>query len=130
MAKEKKNYIDADEFLNEVIQSQTDGKCTEKLGQLLLVLHDHILTTPRFVNKPKQVKDEIKSFSIYRILKRGILTFDTSSTSKRCFNYFSTAAILNMTRCCQMINDYAKRMQDYTEKVFNEYRAKQKYSLV
>ena len=28
----KNNYIDAEEFLKEVIQSQTDGKCTDRLG--------------------------------------------------------------------------------------------------
>ena len=104
-----KNYIDAEEFLREVIQSQKIGQCTERLGQLLLDLHDHILTMSRFVKKPQDVKDEIKSYSLYRILSRGLLTFEDTSSAKRCFNYFSTSAINNMTQACQRIDNYQRR---------------------
>lgn len=125
----KNNYIDAEEFLAEMIQSQKDGKCTDKLAELLLTLHNHVLTMSRFVKKPQYIKDEIKSFSIYRILKRGILTFDTTSTARRCFNYFTTAAVTNMTRSLQMIDEHNQRYA-MLDDVYGAYRAKQPYNLV
>lgn len=124
------NYINAEEFLNEMIQSQKDGKCTDRLGELLITLHDHVLTMSRFVKKPQHIKDEAKSFSIYRILKRGILTFDTTSTARRCFNYFTTAAVTNMTRACQMMDAYYKKHQELGEQYYTAYREKQPYKII
>lgn len=124
------NYIDAEEFLKEVIQSQQDNKCTERLGQLLIELHDHILTLSRFLKKPQQLKDEIKSYSIYRILSRGILTFDTTSTARRCFNYFTTSAVNNMTQCCMRIEAYKKCHSEYVDDLLEKYRAEQSYKLI
>lgn len=126
----KNNYIDAEEFLKEVIQSQTDGKCTDRLGQLLIELHDHILTLSRFVKKPQQIKDEIKSYSIWRILSRGILTFDTTSTARRCFNYFTTSVVNNMTQCCMRIETYERRHSELSSDMLEHYREEQPYKLI
>ena len=126
----KNNYIDAEEFLKEVIQSQTDGKCTDRLGQLLIELHDHILTLSRFVKKPPQIKDEIKSYSIWRILSRGLLTFDTTSTARRCFNYFTTSAVNNMTQCCMRIETYERRHSELSSDMLEHYREEQPYKLI
>lgn len=126
----KNNYIDAEEFLKEVIQSQNDGKCTERLGQLLIELHDHILTLSRFVKKTPQIKDEIKSYSLWRILSRGILTFDTTSTARRCFNYFTTSAVNNMTQCCMRIDTYEKRHSELSTNILQHYREEQPYQLM
>lgn len=123
------NYINAEEFLKEVIQSQQDGKCTERLGQLLLELHDHILTLSRFVKKPPQIKDEIKSYSIWRILSRGILTFDITSTARRCFNYFTTSAVNNMTQGCMRIESFEKKHTELTDDMLQHYREEQPYEL-
>ena len=82
MNTEKTNYIDAQELYDEVCKSQKEKKCTDRLGELLLILHDHILLRDRFVRKQQMVKDEMKSFSIYRILKRGLYTFDPKKTAK------------------------------------------------
>lgn len=120
--KSTKNYIDAEEFLREVIQSQKIGQCTERLGQLLLDLHDHVLTMSRFVKKPQDVKDEIKSYSLYRILSRGLLTFEDTSSAKRCFNYFSTSAINNMTQQCMRIDEYQKRQVFLSDNMMEKYR--------
>ena len=117
-----KNYIDAEEFLREVIQSQKVGQCTERLGQLLLELHDHVLTMSRFVKKPQDIKDEIKSYSLYRILSRGLLTFEDTSSAKRCFNYFSTSAINNMTQQCMRIDEYQKRQVFLSDNMMEKYR--------
>lgn len=118
------NYIDADEFLSEVILSRKENRCTDRLGELLVVLHDHILTRDRFLKKPCHIKQEIKSYSLFRILKRGILTFDPDSTARSCFNYFTTACITNMTRRLQTIDDYEKKYTEVTPEIIERYFSK------
>lgn len=124
------NYIDAEEFKSEMLKSQQDNKCTERLGELLIILHDHILTMPRFVKYDKQLKDEMKSYSIFRILKRGIITFDPTSTARRCFNYYTTAGITNMTQCAQRFFEHKERYQEFCDDVYQDFRSRQNYQIV
>ena len=116
------NYIDADEFLKEVIQSQKIGQCTERLGQLLLELHDHILTLSRFSKKSQDVKEEAKSYSLFRILSKGLFSFDSNASPQKCFNYFTTAVINNLTQCAMRIEEYQKRYTSFPTNVLQKYR--------
>ena len=116
------NYIDADEFLKEVIQSKQNGACTPRLGQLLLELHQHILSLSRFSKKPPDMKEEMQSYSLYRILSKGLLTFEDTSSARRCFNYFTTSAINNMTQCCMRMEEYQKKMTSLPNNVIQKYR--------
>ena len=116
------NYIDADEFLKEVIQSQKNGACTPRLGQLLLDLHQHLLTLSRFAKKSQEMKEEMQSYSLYRILSKGLLTFEDTSSPQRCFNYFTTAAINNMTQCAMRMEQYQKRYTQMPNNVIQKYR--------
>ena len=118
----KKNYIDSTEFLKEVIQSQKIGQCTERLGQLLLELHDHILTLSRFSKKSQDMKEEMQSYSIFRILSKGLFSFDSDATPQAAFNYFTTAAINNMTQCAQRLEQYQKKMTSLPNHVIQKYR--------
>ena len=116
------NYIDAEEFLKEVIQSQNLGHCTDRLGQLLLELHQHILTLSRFSKKSQDMKEEMQSYSLYRILSKGLLSFDSDSTPQKCFNYFTTAVINNMTQCAMRMEEYQKKMTSLPNHVIQKYR--------
>lgn len=115
--KVKQNYINAEEFKSEVMKSKENGQCTERLGQLLIELHQHCLRMERYNKKPQDVKDEIMSFSIYRILKRGFETYDPEATAKKTFNYFSCAAITNMLRKLQDIEKKQKREVQYKDEI-------------
>ena len=116
------NYIDADEFLKEVIQSQKIGQCTERLGQLLLELHDHILTLSRFAKKSQEIKEEAKSYSLFRLLSKGIFSFEDTASPARCFNYFTTAVINNLTQCAMRLEQYQKKMTPLPNNVIQKYR--------
>ena len=130
----KNNYIDADEFLKEVIQSKQNGACTERLGQLLLELHQHILTLGRFAKKSQDMKEEMQSYSLYRILSKGLFSFEDTSSPQRCFNYFTTAAINNLTQAAMRMEEYQKKMTPLPNHVIykykdNMYSPKYKYNL-
>lgn len=117
-----KNYIDSTEFLKEVIQSKQNGACTERLGQLLLELHQHILSLSRFSKKSPDMKEEMQSYSLYRILSKGLFSFDSNATPKECFNYFTTAVINNLTQCAQRLEQYQKKMTSLPNNVIQKYR--------
>ena len=117
-----KNYIDSTEFLKEVIQSQKLGHCTDRLGQLLLELHQHILTLSRFAKKSQEMKEEMQSYSLYRLLSKGIMTFDSEASPQKCFNYFTTAIINNMTQCAMRMEEYQKRYTQMPNNVIQKYR--------
>ena len=118
----KNNYICAEEFLKEVIQSQKIGHCTERLGQLLLELHQHLLTLSRFAKKPQEMKEEMQSYSLYRLLSKGIFSFEDTASPAKCFNYFTTAAINNMTQCAMRIEEYQKKMTPLPNHVIYKYK--------
>ena len=42
-SRKNKNYIDSDELDQEMESYSTTGEISERLGQLILELHDHIL---------------------------------------------------------------------------------------
>ena len=77
-----KNYIDNEEFMAELIkwrdshEDPDERQPSERLGQILLDLHDGILRHSNFRNYRPELKEEMRSYSIYRILKRGLKTFD------------------------------------------------------
>jgi hypothetical protein len=63
-----------------------------------MIMHDHILTMPRFCKKDIHTKEEIKSYSLYRIVSRGLKTFDLNSTPAKTFNYITSAICINYLR--------------------------------
>lgn len=99
------------------MKSKENGACTEKLGEMLIELHQHILRMPRYNKRSVQDKEEMQSFSIYRILKRGFETYDPEATAKKTFNYFSSAAITNMYRKSLDIDKQRKREAEYKDEI-------------
>lgn len=120
MSNEKKNYIDADELKQETINSKNSEKPTERFGELMLILHDHILATRKYCNQPKHIKEELKSYSLMRIFKRGIHTVNTDLTSRKLFNYFSTACMINMLHKLQDIIKKEQKERAYINAAYNE----------
>ena len=67
---------------------------SERLGEILIALHDHILQHRNFARYRQDLKDEMKSWSLFRILKRGLATYDSSRGSTP-FSYFTRAVFMN-----------------------------------
>jgi hypothetical protein len=74
-----------------------------------MLLHDNILKLPRFCRKDCQTKEEIKSYSLFRFIKKGLKTFDENATPKKTFNYMTSAIVLNMTRRLQDLDRDARK---------------------
>ena len=115
--KKQKNYIDNDAFLTELIKwrdSSTDPNQripSEELGKMLIQMHRGILKHANFRNYRQDLKDEMESYSLYRILKCGLKSFKFDNTSTP-FAYFSRSIFLNYYT---VLSRYYKRINNQEE---------------
>lgn len=82
---------------------------------MLLDLHDGVLKHNNFRNYRQDLKDEMKSYSIYRILKCGLKSFKFDSESTP-FAYFTRSIFLNYYT---VLARYYKRKNRHEEYVKN-----------
>lgn len=118
---EKQKYLDNAEFYGELLKWRDSHRDpmqrtpSERLGELLILLHDRIMGSGKFRGYRQDLKDEMKSFSIYRILKCGLKSYDFSK--KNPFGYFTRAVQLNYI---QVLKQYYNRLNRHQEFVKNE----------
>lgn len=93
-------YLSNDELFEEVMNAKRNGFVSERLGQLFMMMHDHILQHNNFRNYPNELKEDMRSYSLLKILK----TFRGGHPSKchfkhkmreKCFGYYSHAIFNN-----------------------------------
>ena len=56
-------------------------------------LHDNVLRHSNFCRYRQDLKDEMKSYSLFRILKCGLRSFDPEKA--KAFSYFTRAVFVN-----------------------------------
>ena len=120
--KTKRNYLDSEELKLEIIKSKEQNQPTERFGELMLILHDNILKHKKFVMLDYHVKEELKSYSLMRIFKRGIITCDATQTAKKIFNYFTSAVMINMVRRLIDLNKQKQQENKYKDEVIQNYK--------
>ena len=109
-------YIENSEFLKELekwrdsAEAPEERQPSEKLGEMLLKLHDQILKHKNFCRYSISLQEEMKSYSLFRILKCGLSSFDFQKTSP--FSYFTRAVFQNYI---QVINKYYKHINNHRQ---------------
>lgn len=92
-------YIDNNELLDELLkwrdsaEKPEDRQPSERLGELLIKLHDRILCHKNFIGYRQDLKDEMKSYSLFRIFKRGMFSYKFDKQNP--FGYFTRSIFLN-----------------------------------
>lgn len=92
------NYIDDAELRKELVKWRRSGKRpedrtpSERLGELLLLLHDRMLGHFKFRGYPQEVKEDMRSYSLLRVFKRGLATYKFSGSP---FSYFTRGVYMN-----------------------------------
>lgn len=78
------------------------GRMTERFARHLLTIQEKVLEFRRFIGYRDTLKDEMRSYNLYRWAKRGWKMIDAD---KNCFAYITTACQLNFLRA---LADYYK----------------------
>ena len=105
----KEYYIDPDDLKNEVEITQRNKQCTDKLATYLITLHKKVLNFPAFRSYSIDEKNEMMSYSLERIFKRGIYT---ANINKNLFSYFTSGIYTNYQN---HLKRYYKRLNQQRE---------------
>ena len=84
-------YIEPKELYDEYKKSKEDESCTERLGELFILLTDHLLQSASFRRYPVHVKQDMKSYALYKLV-RSVQTVKLSMSPKQIFNYCTRSA--------------------------------------
>ena len=80
------NYIDQNELYDEYKKSVDNDQCTERLGEMFLMLTSHILMSPNFNRYPIQVKEDLRGHALEKLMK-SLKTVNLAFTPHQIFNF-------------------------------------------
>lgn len=115
------NYVDDGEFLAEMTRwrdsSDDPGKrsVSGRLGEILLLLHDGVLRHDKFRRCRQADKEDMRSYSLERILRKGLYTFRFDGSSP--FKYFTCGIFLNYACWLRTERAKARRKEEYAARV-------------
>ena len=124
MTNDKEFYINPDDLKNEVEITQRNKQCTDKLALFLIKLHKKVLNFPSFRNYSIDEKDEMMSYSLERLMKRGIYTADIN---KNIFSYFTTGIYTNFQNHLKRYYKRLNKQRKYEKQVLLNLKCRNNY---
>lgn len=122
----KKNYLEREELYKELLKwkeshPDIDQRIpSEQLGAMFIKICDHMLRMGSFNRYPEQVKQDMKSFALYKCI-RGLKTFKFDEfAEQRCFNYFTRAIYLSFLTELSKHYKQINIKRDLTERYLNQ----------
>ena len=123
--KAKRDYIDRNQ-LHQLMRDYKDtGKISEELGQMFMIMTDHILGHSNFRNYTQAVREEMKSYALLLLVKYSHNCDAYQRDARQTFNYITTIA---MNACKQVLIKYYKNQnmkreleQRYIDMLAQEY---------
>ena len=102
----KTNYIDRNELHNEMKAYKDTGVISERLGQLFMIMTDHILGHSNFRNYTADLKEEMRSHALLLLVKYSHNCDAYQRDARQTFNYITTIV---MNSCKQTLQKYYKQ---------------------
>lgn len=124
MTNDRQYYIDPDDLKNEVEITQRNKQCTDKLATYLITLHKKVLNFPAFRSYSIDEKNEMMSYSLERILKRGIYTADVN---KNLFSYFTSGIYTNYQNHLKRYYKRLNQQREYEKEVLLNLKCRNNY---
>lgn len=124
MKNDKQYYINPDDLKKEVELTQRNRQCTDKLATYLITLHKKVLNFPTYRNYSIDEKNEMMSYSLERILKRGIYTADIN---KNLFSYFTTGIYTNYQNHLKRYYKRLNQQREYEKQVLLNLKCRNNY---
>ena len=126
--KAKRDYIDRNQ-LHQLMRDYKDtGIISEELGQMFMIMTDHILGHSNFRNYTQAVREEMKSYALLLLVKYSHNCDAYQRDARQTFNYITTIV---MNSCKQVLIKYYKNQnmkreleQRYIDMLAQEYGVK------
>ena len=110
--KQRNNYIDRDQ-LHQLMRDYKDtGKISEELGEMFMIMTDHILGHSNFRNYTQAVREEMKSYALLLLIKYSHNCDAYQRDARQVFNYLST---VTFNAFKQTLQKYYKRLNTQRE---------------
>ena len=104
--RQRNNYIDRDQ-LHQLMRDYKDtGKISEQLGQMFMIMTDHILGHSNFRNYTVDIKEEMKSHALMLLVKYSHNCDAYQRDARQTFNYITT---IIFNACKQVLQKYYKQ---------------------
>ena len=104
--KQRNNYIDRDR-LHQLMRDYKDtGKISEELGNMFIIMTDHILGHSNFRNYTQAVREEMKSHALLLLVRYSHNCDAYQRDARQVFNYLST---IIFNSCKQTLQKYYKQ---------------------
>lgn len=124
MKNDKAYYIDPDDLKKQVEITQRNKQCTDKLATYLITLHKKVLNFPAFRRYSIEEKNEMMSYSLERILKRGIYT---ANVNKNLFAYFTSGIYTNFQNHLKRYYKRLNQQREYEKQVLLNFKCRNNY---
>ena len=126
--KAKRDYIDRNQLQQLMRDYKDTGKISEELGQMFMIMTDHILGHSNFRNYTQAVREEMKSYALLLLVKYSHNCDAYQRDARQTFNYITTIV---MNSCKQVLIKYYKNQnmkreleQRYIDMLAQEYGVK------
>ena len=104
--KQRNNYIDRDQ-LHQLMRDYKDtGKISEELGEMFMIMTDHILGHSNFRNYTADIKEEMRSHALMLLVKYSHNCDAYQRDARQTFNYITT---IIFNACKQTLQKYYKQ---------------------
>ena len=102
MAKDRKNYINNEEFLEEIIKCKKADKISDKLVKMMYQIANQVSASRNFINYT--YKDEMIQESVTHALFKALPNYDVER--KNPFGFFSTVIIYKFIEIIKKENKF------------------------
>ena len=112
-------YIDKDEFKDEMRKSSKQGRLTERAGELVITLVENIVLSSHFKlsGKPYEVTEAVIDNAIMFILDKGFSRYDPDNEKANPFSYFSSIVFSQSKDFLRLRYGKLKRLDLYGKKL-------------
>ena len=105
--KQRNNYIDRDRLHQLMCDYKDTGKISEELGEMFMIMTDHILGHSNFRNYTQAVREEMKSYALLLLIKYSHNCDAYQRDARQTFNYITT---IIFNSCKQTLQKYYKQL--------------------
>ena len=110
--RQRNNYIDRDQLHKLMRDYKDTGIISEQLGQMFMVMTDHILGHSNFRNYTVDIKEEMRSHALMLLVKYSHNCDAYQRDARQTFNYITT---IIFNACKQTLQKYYKRLNTQRE---------------